>query len=497
MTQLGFKRGLAKDLKNINSNKTAIEGTIYYTTDEKGLYIGNADKTVSRIQGSFVVFETLSDLQTTYNSVPYDEHAIYYILSGDAKGMYKYNSSEQTLEQIAPTIEDYNSFVNQVNTNFSGVTSALATAQEELIDYIDKSNDELRTGIADVLFGTEEEQDCLEGGAAFPRIMALEGNYQNIQDGFDGVVRYVKNEETGVYTKNLSVGAVQAASLQTTGVVNVGSNTVTRVTITPAGAITAPASIRTKLLNFTTPGATEGTNPTGINMNTRKITGLGSATADSDATNLSDVKNLVNTRVQFSGGAINLTSQNITKITGLTTAQIVNNSDAANKEYVDSMAKAADAMTFRGIANELPTLDADGKYNMTDVPKIKPQNGDTFKVGAHQFNYTNSSNITVTAHKGDLLINIATDDETPNWALIETGYEESLLQKLIYDTDAKALLLTDGVDTSKQLGGIKINNANNVSFSIQSSTATVGEGDNQRTVQYFEVTPSLTWESFG
>lgn len=66
-----------------NNVKNAVEGALYFTEDEGGLYLGKADKTVVRIQGTVHQYETLKDF-TSEITPPYSKDVIYFIADKDA-----------------------------------------------------------------------------------------------------------------------------------------------------------------------------------------------------------------------------------------------------------------------------------------------------------------------------------------------------------------------------------------------------------------------------
>ena len=77
MAQVTFKKGLLKTLPIGN----AVDGALYITTDEGGLYLGNADKSLTRL-GDYIVKNSIDDLNTWKDAVgesKLSEHALYYI----------------------------------------------------------------------------------------------------------------------------------------------------------------------------------------------------------------------------------------------------------------------------------------------------------------------------------------------------------------------------------------------------------------------------------
>lgn len=80
MANILFKRGLLKDLPKTTG---AVEGALYFTTDEGGLYLGIENGKTKRIQGVVQQYPTLSDFQNNVKP-PYDADVIFYISENGA-----------------------------------------------------------------------------------------------------------------------------------------------------------------------------------------------------------------------------------------------------------------------------------------------------------------------------------------------------------------------------------------------------------------------------
>ena len=191
-------------------------------------------------------------------------------------------------------------------------------------------------------------------------------------------------------------------------------------------------------------------------------------------------------------GDINLT--NGATITNVPTP--TENTDAANKKYVDDAQAAAkaytdsqlaanDAMTFKGVIN-----------SSTDLPLTagSANVGDTYKVGTAG-NYKVASSGTLQAAKvGDLFINnAAKDSDAPNWVHISSGYEDDYLQRLKAHSDG-TIFITDGVNetystalSNQKLGTVKVVGDANSSVAVET------EMDSNNNIT---VTVSVEWGSF-
>lgn len=150
-------------------------------------------------------------------------------------------------------------------------------------------------------------------------------------------------------------------------------------------------------------------------------------------------------------------------ITGL--AAPTADGDAANKKYVDDeiadKLKTADAMTFKGVV--------DGTHAL---PTNKVQKGDTYKVGA------SGTYAGIDAKVGDLFINQAEDDATPDWVHVTSGYEDDYLQKLA--VNGSTVYLTDGVNTdlahAQGKFTVKADTASSVTVKVDAATSTITVG---------------------
>jgi hypothetical protein len=135
-SNLLFKRGLyenlfgneAKGIRRLDQN----DGTIYFTTDEGGMYIdvGNERK---RIQGSVLYFDTLEDFAKGVKP-PYSTDLLYFIAKseyGDTKeynALVRWNGSKWV--QLNVTAENYAALENTVSGHTTSLNSLTSTVDE-------------------------------------------------------------------------------------------------------------------------------------------------------------------------------------------------------------------------------------------------------------------------------------------------------------------------------------------------------------------------------
>lgn len=126
MVKLIFKKGSYKDFKA--KVTTAEEGAFYLTEDEGGLYVGLADGSTKRIQGSLIMCEDLDDLVAKAGMPPYDPNVIYFSAANNA--LFRYNGVDNWI-QLNQTAEDATSALNALQTALNSLKSDFATYKTE------------------------------------------------------------------------------------------------------------------------------------------------------------------------------------------------------------------------------------------------------------------------------------------------------------------------------------------------------------------------------
>ena len=164
-----FKKGLYSDFKTKVLNGTADEGTLYFTEDEGGLYLGvkgeNNSVTARRIQGVVQQFATLTDFQNTV-APPYATDVIYYIAdrsaliqwipesgSGDNKVDAHWKVLNATAAEMAAEVaarEALGGRVTTVEGTVAGHVTAISGINES-IDGINDSIDNINTNITNIV----------------------------------------------------------------------------------------------------------------------------------------------------------------------------------------------------------------------------------------------------------------------------------------------------------------------------------------------------------
>ena len=161
MADLLLKKGSYSDFKSKILDKTAaVEGTLYFTEDEGGLYLGKADKTVVRIQGTVHQYETLTDF-TSDITPPYSTDVIYFI--ADKNALVRWDGSNWI----------------QLNTPAS-VSAQMQTdikTNAENIESLSDTVGALEKTVSDNKTATDAAISGLGG-----RVTAAEGNIESLQE---------------------------------------------------------------------------------------------------------------------------------------------------------------------------------------------------------------------------------------------------------------------------------------------------------------------------
>lgn len=133
MANLFFRKGEYNGLFKGNNGQPLplAEGTIYFTTDEGGMYIDTADKRV-RIQGSVLYFDTLEHFVKEVQP-PFSQDVLYFIAKSEAEGKEtKYNAllrwDGSKWIQLNVTADSFTALESLVN----GHTLSITNLQERL-----------------------------------------------------------------------------------------------------------------------------------------------------------------------------------------------------------------------------------------------------------------------------------------------------------------------------------------------------------------------------
>lgn len=164
MANLLFKKGLYGDFKDkVLTGNAAVEGTLYLTEDEGGLYLGKSDGSVVRIQGTLHQYANLTDFAADVTP-PYSTDVVYFIADKDALVRYngtkwiQLNTPASVAEKLASdiatnvtAIEGLQTAVADNTANIGKNTTAITNLRTDAEASISGLNTRLTKAEADIL----------------------------------------------------------------------------------------------------------------------------------------------------------------------------------------------------------------------------------------------------------------------------------------------------------------------------------------------------------
>lgn len=132
MAKILFKKGTWANLQaNVINGSKAVDGALYLTEDEGGLYLGKSNGTVKRISGSVLYFSSLDEFSQNVQP-PYSTDVIYFLADRDA--LVRWNGSEwivlnQTAESVNTALQNLQ---DQITTNTNNINKVTTTANGAL-----------------------------------------------------------------------------------------------------------------------------------------------------------------------------------------------------------------------------------------------------------------------------------------------------------------------------------------------------------------------------
>lgn len=132
MAKILFKKGTWANLQaNVINGSKAVDGALYLTEDEGGLYLGKSNGTVKRISGSVLYFSTLDEFSQNVQP-PYSTDVIYFL--ADRNALVRWNGSEwivlnQTAENVNTALQNLQ---DQITTNTNNINKVTTTANGAL-----------------------------------------------------------------------------------------------------------------------------------------------------------------------------------------------------------------------------------------------------------------------------------------------------------------------------------------------------------------------------
>lgn len=506
MANLFFKWGNHASLPtSVSSNDV---GTLFFTKDEGGLYIGTeSGKAPRRIQGVVQYYADLTEFKS--NVVPpYSSDVIYYIASENA--LVKWNgesigadgsiaSGKFTVLNV--TASDFNALSNNVNTLASKVGSATDVTNdntvweelESLADLIDVASrpDGNTNSVWVQLNKLASDIDALSGGSGNSLSALNEKINQEITD------RKAADTAINKSISDLSTSKANAADVYTKteadNLLKVKANAADVYDKDTAdGLLAAKANAADVYTKDEIDDTVEGINTTIGNLSESKAdksttytknevnTELAKKADKSTTYTKTDVDNLLDNKADKS--SVYTTTQIDSKVSGLTNSINTLTTNKADKSYVDTeLAKKADTTDFEEngaystwvkekITSQLQAAEAmiyKGSVSKASelLSKSNVEAGHTYVLTAID------STISGGARPGDLFIaHIDNPTSLSDWDHVKTGYDASLEQKLSADASGIKLTYFDGkVDTV----AIESTN-NNIKVSVADNKISIG-----------------------
>lgn len=204
MAELLFKKGSFADFKT--KVKTATEGAFYLTEDEGGLYIGKADGSTQRIQGSVIVCKDIDDMINTVGEPPYSTDVIYF--SANDNALLRYNGAKwvqlnETAEGVAGKIKDLNTKITDLDNRVSTAEGEIDGLQEGLANEITNrgtSEAALQTEYKDLIQKETSRADAAEKANA-QAILGLDGRVEAAETAITSHTTDISNLQTAVNGK--------------------------------------------------------------------------------------------------------------------------------------------------------------------------------------------------------------------------------------------------------------------------------------------------------
>lgn len=280
-----FKLNVFDPEKNI---KNAVEGALYFTEDEGGLYLGKADKTVVRIQGTVHQYDTLKDFAEG-TQPPYSKDIVYFIADKDAlvrwngTAWVQLNTPATTSAQMAADIDTNKEDIEGLEDSLSTLSETVATNKQAIESTVSGIDNRLTT--AEGAIATLQGEIVLKATQA--DLEALQGIVGEQGDAIANITNnYVTNE-----TFNNTVNDINADIKEINDALGLGDST----TGTIASRLDALESDNT-------------TNKENIATNTENIQGLQDSLSDTN-----DALGALTERVTTAEGEIDTLQQDLDK----------------------------------------------------------------------------------------------------------------------------------------------------------------------------------------
>lgn len=215
MANVMFKQGSYRALQAVNGKAT--EGTFYVTTDEGGLYLGLADKSLKKIAGSILYFADLDEFNRKVEP-PYSTDALYFIAASNA--LVRYDATAQKWIVLNETPDSLKAALDEINGNIAKNATAIAGLKTDKLDKttfesFKTDNDTALNGIRDRLTATEGVANGASAKATknAEDITAIKSNISALQEAD---THFLKKDEDDTLSGTVTVAAGKSILLTTT-----------------------------------------------------------------------------------------------------------------------------------------------------------------------------------------------------------------------------------------------------------------------------------------
>ena len=507
MSNLNFKWGSYEKFSTLTTSEP---GTLYFTKDEGGLYIGvDATKAPKRISGVVQHYESLTDFKTAVKP-PYASDVIYYISSQDA--LVKWNPTAGENGTGAFVV------LNVTASQFSALSQKVTTVESNLGQSTDATTKTTAFGHINRLSAAVSALEQLIGtgsgeGTLLNRIKNLEDNkadksvVNTLQQNYTLTSADVINIKNDLYDQVVGEETVPGLISTVSSIDALLDRTEERVTNieivlngdpeveNSTGLIGSVSQLSGNLANTdlrltNLKNAVEDPN-TGLAKAHTKINTVTSKVDDPNS-GLAKTKEIADSALQKA----NTNAGNITTLTQKVSTDIAAaKTEALNK--IDAEIKAANALTYKG---DISSIDDAEKilYNL-DETKIEVQKsiGDLYVVTQNKsLTFYKFGDTAVSSHSvraGDFLVATSNnglekedgtiDNANVRWVHIECGYTTQTENKLVVTSLAKGAKIDLQTFTSDSRGLVNIvSSSNNIKLVYTSADK--------------NLTASLEWDEF-
>lgn len=336
MSDLLFKRGQLSGLNALKEQGKIENGTIYFTTDEGGMYIGLDSTTAKRVQGSVIYYETAQEFLAE-TKPPYSSDVLYFIANNKfVDGEYeawnaliRWDATAEKFVQInvtASTVEALTARVDSQDTVITNVRDALGfdvtTGKYGKLDALDAKDKAIDAEIAGI-------KDTLENVAT--------------TEGLGELRKTVEGHTTAIETINSTIGTIAAGSSVSGLIKDLQDNKADKTALNGLSGTVSSLSNKVDGIDSTvqTQGENIQANATAINtINNTTIPGL--RTAINEKANISTVEAL-DAELAVAQGDIVKNTNSINAV-----SKFVN----ANKTAVENLQSRAKSLEDRAAALE-------------------------------------------------------------------------------------------------------------------------------------------------